>query len=125
MTLIFGGAYQGKLAYAKQVFGSEAKISRCSEDEETLDFSGTIITGYHLLVLAQLRNGIDPCAYLEAHWDDLREKVILSDDISCGVVPIDAEMRQWREALGRCLGMLSRKADSVIRVFCGIGMKLK
>jgi len=125
VTLIFGGAYQGKLAYAKKIFGSELKVSACREDEETLDFSGVILTGYHLLVLVQLRKGIDPCAYLDAYWDDLREKIILCDDISCGVVPVDAEMRQWREAVGRCMGMLSQKVDRVIRVFCGIGMELK
>ena len=125
MTLIFGGAYQGKLAYAKQVFGPESKIIRCHENEETLDFSGTILWGYHLLVLAQLRKGVDPCAYLEAHWDDLQGKAILCDDISCGVVPVDTETRHWREALGRCMGMLSQKADRVIRVFCGMGMTLK
>lgn len=125
MILIFGGAYQGKLAYAKQSFGPQLTVTQCREDDAAPDLSAAILNGYHLLVLAQLREGIDPCAYLEACRDDLREKIILCDDISCGVVPTDEESRRWREAVGRCMGMLSRRADSVIRVFCGIGMKLK
>ena len=125
MILIFGGAYQGKLTYARQTYGLEVTVSLCQEDEAEPDYSGIILSSYHLLVLAQLRKGIDPCAYLEAHMEKLREKIILCDDISCGVVPIDAETRRWREAVGRCMGILSRQADTVIRVFCGIGMKLK
>jgi adenosyl cobinamide kinase/adenosyl cobinamide phosphate guanylyltransferase len=55
----------------------------------------------------------------------LNDKVIISDDISSGVVPVDREMRQWREALGRSLAMLAEQADEVIRVFCGIASRIK
>lgn len=125
MILVFGGAYQGKLNYAKQSYDPEKTVFLCREDTAELDFSHEVFSCYHLLVLAQLRKGIDPCAYLDAHWDDLRGKIILCDDISCGVVPMGAEERRWREAVGRCMGMLSEKAERVIRVFCGIGMRLK
>lgn len=125
MILIFGGAHQGKLDYAQQTYGPGLTVSACRKDEAEPDFGGVILSAYHLLILAQLRKGIDPCAYLGAHWADFREKIILCDDISCGVVPIDTEARQWREAVGRCMGMLTRRADAVIRVFCGIGMRLK
>ena len=125
MTLIFGGAYQGKLDYAQQTFGPGLTVYKCHESEENPSFGGAVVASYHLLVLAQIRRGMDPCAFLEARWPDLREKIILCDDISCGVVPLDAETRRWREAVGRCMGMLAGRADSVIRVFCGIGMKLK
>jgi adenosyl cobinamide kinase/adenosyl cobinamide phosphate guanylyltransferase len=125
MILIFGGAYQGKLDYAQEVFGPGLTVSVCAEDVAEPDLNGAILSCYHLLVLAQLRKGIDPQAYIQAHEAVLREKIILCEDISCGVVPVDAEMRRWREAVGRCMGMLSRQAESVIRVFCGIGMKLK
>ena len=125
MTLIFGGAYQGKLDYAQQNFGPGLSVSLCGENEAEPELDGVILASYHLLVLAQLRQGADPFAYLEGHWPDLREKIILCDDISCGVVPVDPEARRWREAVGRCMGLLAGQADSVIRVFCGIGMKLK
>jgi len=125
MILIFGGAYQGKLAYAQQAYGPGQTVFVCEDDMAEPDFNSAILSSYHLLVLGQLRKGIDPCAYIEAHWNQLQEKIILCDDISCGVVPMDAEMRRWREAVGRCMGMFSRQAESVIRVFCGIGMRLK
>ena len=125
MTLIFGGAYQGKLNYAQSVFGPGATVTMLDEHEAEPDLNDEILAGYHRLVWAQLRKNIDPYAYLQARWDVLSDKIITCDDISCGVVPVDAESRGWREAVGRCLVMLSEQADSVIRVFCGIGLKIK
>ena len=57
--------------------------------------------------------------------DKLRDKVIISDDISQGVVPMDATEREWREMTGRCLVSLGQQADKVIRVFCGIPEVIK
>ena len=51
--------------------------------------------------------------------------VILCRDISCGVVPMEAELRVWREAVGTLLGQLSRQAESVTRLFYGIPQALK
>ena len=48
-----------------------------------------------------------------------------SDDISCGVIPTDEAMRKYRELVGRSLALLSKNADEVIRVFCGMGTKIK
>ena len=125
MKLIFGGAYQGKLEYALTTFGSELTSYKC--DEHTVDFNhdADILIDYHLLVLAQLRKDIDPCAYIDSHREALRDKIILCDDISCGVVPMKEELRRWREAVGRCMGLLTKHAERVDRVFCGLGRRLK
>ena len=52
-------------------------------------------------------------------------KVIIMDDIFCGVVPADPELRAWRELCGRTLTALAQKADKVTRLFCGIPKTLK
>lgn len=125
MVFIFGGAYQGKTDYALQTYENAETVFVCKEDMGDVDFSCDIISCYHLFVLKQLKAGIDPCAYIEAHLAELKGKIIICDDISCGVVPMDKKMRQWREALGRAMGLITRHAEEVVRVFCGIGMKLK
>ncbi|MDR3238522.1 MAG: bifunctional adenosylcobinamide kinase/adenosylcobinamide-phosphate guanylyltransferase [Clostridiales bacterium] len=112
MVLIIGGAYQGKLCFATEQFHMAENDPR-------------IWRGYHLSVLEQLQNSVDPLEDLRNQIPSLKDRVIICDDIFCGVVPEDPTMRLWRETLGRCLVALSQKADEVYRVFCGLGMRLK
>ncbi len=108
MKLIIGGAYQGKKEYALENFSGEE-----------------ILDNYHLVILDMLKNNIDVMKYVKEHLNDYRDKVIICDDISCGIVPIDPLMRKWREAVGHVLGFLAKESDRVVRVFCGIGTRLK
>ena len=52
-----------------------------------------------------------------SEWAD---KVLIICDVSQGVVPIDPQIRAFREANGR-LALSGREGKRVIRVFCGIG----
>ena len=125
MILIFGGAYQGKLDFAREKFNvSDGDVMRV-KDETAIESDKKCINGYHALVLSQLRAGIGPLEYLAENIENLKDKIIICDDVSSGVVPIDYETRAWREACGRCATLLSKRADEVWRVFCGIGTKLK
>ena len=81
---------------------------------------------------AQLRAGgrlggtdDDPRLADELRTLDLSDKILLCEDISCGVVPIDPEQRAWREAVGRMNAMLAARAERVTRIFCGLPMELK
>ena len=56
---------------------------------------------------------------------ELADSVVICEDIFCGVVPVDPEMRAWREATGRMMNELCRHADRVVRLFCGIPQVLK
>lgn len=56
----------------------------------------------------------------------LREDaVIIAEDIFCGVVSLDEEIRAWREDTGRALTALAFQCDTVTRVFCGLPLKIK
>ena len=50
---------------------------------------------------------------------------LITDDISCGIVPLDDKERAWREASGRLLSFLAKRADTVTRVFCGLPLEVK
>ncbi len=125
MRLILGGAYQGKLDYAMAHGNPAVSIFQGTEMEPEIDFAKDVINSLHRTVLAQLRGGLNPLAYMENHLEELKSKTIICDDISCGVVPVDREMRLWRETVGRVLVLLSGHADEVIRVFYGLGTKVK
>jgi len=124
MILVVGGAYQGKLEYVMENYPGK-KVFHCDAENPEIDLSADIINSIHLTALAQIRAGIDTLAYLREKLPEIKGKIVICDDISCGVVPIDPESRQWRETVGRSLGLLSKNADEVIRIYCGIGSKLK
>ncbi len=140
MILIIGGAYQGKLEYARAEFGlKDEEISIVPKDSEAcsapdadsfppLDLSRRAVYGLERWVLACVKDGKDPKEYLEQHQDDLtgrEDRILIAMDISQGVVPMDPTERAWREENGRTLVWLAGKADRVVRVFCGIPQVIK
>ena len=53
------------------------------------------------------------------------EKIVISTETGCGIVPVDKEERILREHIGRLNCLLAEKAETVVRVFCGIPVVLK
>lgn len=124
MVLIIGGAYQGKLQYAKEAYGlGDGDIFTCAGRE--IDFSKRCIYKLEEYVYACTQAGEDPRAYLEENKEKWADSVILCRDIFCGVVPMEADQRAWRQETGRLCQYLSKEADSVIRIFCGLEQRLK
>ena len=73
--------------------------------------------------LACVRAGKEPADVLAGLA--LSGKILICEDISCGVVPMDAAERAWRERHGALLQQLSRRSETVIRIFCGLPQQLK
>lgn len=66
------------------------------------------------------------CDDLDALAEELaRHDVVIATEVGGGVVPIDAGERAAREAAGRLSCLLARRAERVVRVFCGLPMVLK
>ena len=125
MELIIGGAYQGKTEYAKtQFLLSDEDIFICDYDGK-IDFSKKCISHIEKFCFYCAENGLEPKDIFSEHQDESADKIIISDDISCGVVPIDKTERLFREATGRLLLMLSEKSKQVTRIFCGLPQRLK
>ena len=128
MIVIFGGAYQGKLEYAKENFNiSDNDVYVCSADSTAVDtaLSKKIIYGLENFTFACVKAGLEAREELAAYREELKDKIIICADISQGIVPLDADQRAWREMNGRCMLWLGREADRVIRVFCGLGQDIK
>ena len=124
MTLIIGGAYQGKLAFARETFSlAEEDVFTCSGTE--IDFSKPCINALEEFTLACIRQGTDPIACLREHRAQWERTIFICQDLFCGVVPIDTELRAWRHTTGLVCQYLSREAERVSRIFCGLEQRLK
>lgn len=121
MHLIIGGAYQGKTDYAMAQFGLTAEDCFICTAETPADFSKKCLSRLEEYALFCLRQGREPADCIPEAWDG----VLICRDISCGVVPMDPEVRAWREAVGRMLVQLSLRAETVTRLFCGLPQRLK
>ena len=126
MIFIIGGSYQGKREYALEKFGlSDSDVFVCTDEAKEIDFTKRVIAHIEQFALGCVKRGEEPKNYWQAHMNSLADSILISDDVSCGVVPIDAVIRAWREATGRANNYLAREADQVIRVFCGLGQVIK
>ncbi len=124
MTLIIGGAFQGKHAYVKEAFSlSEGEIFDCRDME--IDAASPAVAGLEKFSLACVRAGKEPIEELRARLPGRGDKILISDDVSCGVVPTDPVLRAWREAHGRMVNALAGEAERVVRLFCGLPQVLK
>lgn len=149
MKLIIGGAYQGKRKFAKNTYHSydgwiDGKT--CSVQELTVcrgidhfhefvkrliqgEFEEELTAGSDIPVhfsMADL-SGLEEQADVFAKWLYQRNPQIqiVTNELGYGVVPIERSDRMWREAVGRICTALAAQADEVVRVVCGVGMRLK
>ena len=130
MILIIGGAYQGKMAFAEQLLEEQKKNGE----------AGSIFPQFHMWVKAHME--ADANDKISEHVNsnekndklekELREKlvqepdtIIVCNELGCGVVPMDAFDRAWRERTGRLTCALAAQAEAVYRVTCGIGTRIK
>ncbi|MCD7833739.1 MAG: bifunctional adenosylcobinamide kinase/adenosylcobinamide-phosphate guanylyltransferase [Lachnospiraceae bacterium] len=148
MRLIIGGAYQGKLEYAKKTYGIEEGWidGRSCGWMEIADCCG--IHHFHEYVKRMIQAGSETGAdggtrifrFCTEDLTRLEEQAqefsawlfqvnpaltIVSNELGYGIVPMEKEDRLWREAVGRICTGLAAKADEVVRVICGMGMRLK
>ena len=126
MILIIGGVYQGKLAYTQNRFKvANDQIYFCNAEDTAMPQSKAVIYEIDRWILALVQAGMDVAIEVEKFAAANQDAVIICNDISCGVVPIDPVMRKWREAVGRATARLAQQSDEVIRLFCGIPSRLK
>lgn len=126
MKLVIGGAFQGKKAYARETFhieeGDWADGAVCERDAV---FEAGLVLHFH----EYIRRFLGEPEFLEALPATLLDRnprvVLIINELGCGVVPVDAFDREYRERAGRLCCALAREAKQVHRVLCGIGTVIK
>jgi len=126
VILIFGGAYQGKLDYALERFElTESDIFRCSEDNLGAPEAKRLIYELDKWILALIKAGVYSEESVKKFISELESEIVICNDISCGVVPVDPVQRAWREAAGRAMAALAEASGEVVRLYCGIPTRIK
>ena len=72
-----------------------------------------------------LAEGKNPEEEVERFLQENPDVIIISDEIGNGIVPMDAEEREYRERLGRILIRIASESERVERIICGIGQRMK
>ena len=124
MELIIGGAYQGKLTYAVKKYN----LSQSDLCDLNYGFpSGGYRCYYHFerLTRAAADEGISAAELVNALLPYIKNSVIISREIGCGIVPTDKTERLYRELHGEAIRLLAETADSVTRIFLGLPEVLK
>lgn len=141
MILITGGAYQGKLEFAKSICKKAEPVVAEGERAALAELEQAhIIAQFHLyirrLMMENKNKQEDRNQQGNIQEDQIEEQVqkliqknpdvILElTQLGCGVVPIDDFERSYREKAGRIGCMLAKQAEQVWMVNAGIGMRLK
>lgn len=142
MIVITGGAFQGKLEFAKtlteyfkdadhpvivegeRLAEEECPAGKSLRGEADILKQAEIIAHFHLYIRKLLEQGKDAAAETEKLLKLKPDLIIEVTELGCGIVPVDAFDRAWREAVGRISCTLAKKADAVYRVNCGIASRL-
>lgn len=122
MHLVIGGAKQGKLQWVlKEKSYTKSQVAyTCNEAENK-----PVWNALHEEIRRLLQLGRDPVKAIEQVLFQNPKITILCDEIGCGIVPMDAFEREWREQTGRICCLLAQCAERVDRVFCGIPVCIK
>lgn len=125
MTLIIGGAFQGKTDFAveKLLISSEKILDgeTCNIDDI---FSATALRNFERLV-ERIMLTADPRDFAREICEKNPDITIISTEIGSGIIPADKHEREWREAVGRSCCVLADFANAVVRVNCGIPTTIK
>ncbi len=125
MKMVIGGAYQGKLAYARNTWKDAGKLldgAVCSWEE--LKDCG-IVCHLEEFIRRGLADGLPMRELPEYFKKENPDVILVCREIGYGIVPMDAFEREYREAVGRICTQLAAMSDEVHRVVCGIGTVIK
>ena len=143
MILVTGGSSQGKREFVRQYLGGQDTEPVVWTEgaeaswEEFMD--GRFCRDFQLFVRrvregsagpsCRERKGLSTDQILEQLLDELpagpQHRVLVPDEIGCGIVPAEACERLYREETGRLCCRIAGEAEEVWRVCCGIGMRIK
>ena len=124
MILILGGAFQGKLDFAKSAFSlSDEDVFTCTDTH--IDLSKGCIYRLEEFTFSCIQAGSDPLEQFKSLENPQENTIFICQDIFCGVIPMERQLRLWRDATGKLCQYLAGEAESVYRIYCGLEQRLK
>jgi len=125
MEVIIGGAYQGKREYVKSICKETNTWCDCKTTSKEDILKADIIYNYHIYVKNALKDGSYDEDFIDKIIENNKNLILISDEIGCGIVPMDEFDRNYREVYGKDMQIACKKADKVTRIFAGIPQIIK
>ncbi|MBR5931764.1 MAG: bifunctional adenosylcobinamide kinase/adenosylcobinamide-phosphate guanylyltransferase [Lachnospiraceae bacterium] len=120
MKLYIGGLGHGQDVLAEKETGKKPELCTMSSA-----FTAPAIDQFEELTKQIIREGGDAQAFARELLEKNPDVVVVCNEIGYGIHPLEREERLWREQTGRALCILADGAESVTRVCCGIGQRIK
>ena len=117
MIFVIGPLFSGKQDYIMQALGwSETDfLEKAVRDVQNLAAEAAEAVETSHSPLDDLQEKLRSLA------DRLSQKeVVIATETGCGVIPLDPRERRNREAAGRLSCLLAERAETVVRICCGI-----
>ncbi len=129
LTLVIGGAYQGKRRVCRQLSGTDEALYQELladgwKDSPEKALKKPYLAAFHQFLRQVAEQGGDPERYTRKVLA-AGPKIISMDEVGCGIVPVGRQDRDYREIVGRCGQLLAASAGRVYRVTCGIPVRIK
>ena len=152
MIFIIGGREQGKRAYAIALWkqrtlerkktehlstnmNASKNLEACTctvhiadgrlETDETAVMQADLIIHFECFVRREMKAGRDPYVFAERLMRGNPDAFVTADEIGCGIVPMEAFERDYRETDGRVCQRIAACSEEVYRVICGLGVRIK
>lgn len=129
MQIVFGGAFNGKRQYVKEMLSDKKPVWH----EGELPESGsqlTVVAGLEHWIQEQLEKQIDEETIHQSVENAVQlqknqELILILTDINRGIVPIDPIERRLRDVTGRIYQTLFKEAEQITRIWYGIPQSIK
>lgn len=128
MELYIGAAGQNKLEniiLKRDLIN--CKVADGADCDENEFAEALVVDHLHLFVKNHLEE-LKTEEGQERFWEKLlegEEKILIGDEIGCGIIPLDAGEREYRELYGRIMCRIARSARRVTRIICGVHQVIK
>ena len=125
MKLVIGGYAQGRLAYVLRQYEKNTEDVFDFAEHSIFEWNNQPIL-YHMeeLVKQAKQENQSVFEWLIKYLPLWKNCILITQEVGCGLVPIEAEERQWRETVGRMNIWLAEQAETVERGFCGLSMQI-
>ncbi len=128
MQLFIGAFGQNKLENVRLKLNlTDCKFAdgaNCSENE----FEEALIVNHvHLYIrnhLQQLKTDEGQACFFRC-LSEQENKILIGDEIGCGIIPLDSFEREYREIYGRMMCRIAQNAKRVTRLVCGVHQVIK
>ncbi|WKA57908.1 bifunctional adenosylcobinamide kinase/adenosylcobinamide-phosphate guanylyltransferase [Planococcus shenhongbingii] len=129
MHIVFGGAFNGKRQYVKELLENRKYVWYEGKlPDQAASF--LVIAGIEEWVKAQLDKGIDEKDITRGieqaiSLQPINQQIWILTDMNRGIVPVDPLERELRDVIGRLYQHLFKKADHITRIWYGIPQTIK